>query len=187
MGIQLKNILITFIWLMCLWANFWPCGLKYLYPEYTKSFFEKRTEKQKINKQCPFLVTRDHFFAFLRARNNTKKCCLGHQLQTDTQHCVTLIILKCFFFYHGKFWNNKNSHLQMGFFLPSAMGTFFCRWAPSNNILSNLCQWVLKWQKNFHRKSHLQIIFFFLLKFCHNRKNKSYICFDRLESGKLIR
>ena len=38
------------------------------YPEYTKSFFEKGTEKQKINKQCPFLVTTDHFFAVLRAR-----------------------------------------------------------------------------------------------------------------------
>ena len=113
---------------MCMWVNFWPCGVfsTYIQSTYTKSFFEKRTEKQKINKQCPFLVTRDHFFAVLRARmvlsgssitnRHTTLCYINHP--------------EAIFFYHGKFWNNKNSHLQMWMFFAICYGNFFLSLSP---------------------------------------------------------
>ena len=131
-------------------------------------------------------------FAVLRARNNTKKCCLGHQLQTDTQHCVTLIILKRFFSIMANFEIAKIPICKREYFCPSATETFFLSLSPLQQCFVKSISVGIKMAKNFHRKLQKIITFsnytfFCLFKFCHNRKNKSYICFDRLESGKLIR
>ena len=131
------------------------------YIQSTPNLSLKRGQKsKKINKQCPFLVTRDHFFAVLRARmvlsgssitnRHTTLCYINHP--------------EVIFFYHAKFWNNKNSHLQMWMFFAICYGNFFCCWAPP----TMLCQiFVGGYQngkktsiENCKKESNFQIIFF---------------------------